>query len=131
MAKGKGQLPILKNKAYCKILIALNDKKLIAQEIANKLSIDQSGVIKNLKHLIKKKYVNVEKVKKTKYYYVNWDKIRKEYNKFLLGKKQNFSLIKDYFSFYNYIYQDKPILLNIFQKLIEIRNKNARQKPLP
>jgi predicted transcriptional regulator len=89
---GKQRLPIPENPAYCRILYSLNSEKLIAQDIANKVNIDQSTIIRHLQYLTEADigFVKVEYVKKTKYYYVDWLRVSKEFIDFLIEKAKEY-----------------------------------------
>jgi len=97
---GKQRLPIPENPAYCRILYSLNSERVIAQDIANKVNIDQSTIIRHLQYLTDKNigFVKVEYVKKTKYYYVDWLRVSKEFIDFLIGKAKEYEAYLIYWS---------------------------------
>lgn len=86
---GKRQLPIIENIPYCKILYAINKDKLQPFEISKITGQDNSLIIKHLKILIKEGFIDVDKVKKTKVYSVNFNKITKEFIDFLKKKGED------------------------------------------
>ena len=90
---GKQKLPFLRNRSYCRILLALNSDRLIAQEISKRASIDASTIIRHLQFLTHKDqgFINIELVKRTKYYSVDWRRVTEEFIAFLTDKAEEFN----------------------------------------
>lgn len=141
---GKKRLPVLENISFCKVLYAIGCDSLKAQDIARRINLFQTGVIRNLNILVNDNFLLINKVKKRKYYEVNFQKIIDECLSYIENKlntsKQdldclnrisngNYSFYRDYKSIKKRL-RNNPYLLEYFRTLFHGYHQINQEKTL-
>lgn len=86
-------IPIIKNPVYSQLIFSINKREVYASQLQKELNKSQGTIQKHLIFLTKQKYLimkeHPEKKKNIKLFSINWEKINKEFFKFMLAKSKN------------------------------------------
>jgi len=85
--------PVIENPVYSELLFLINTRKLYASEIAKEVKKSQATTQRQLIHLIEEGYLKVEnhpkKSKNIKLFSLNWERINKEFIRYMLSLSRN------------------------------------------